>query len=56
MKADNKRLLIEQAKKLGFTAVGVSKAGFLESEAPKLERWLKNNMHGEMNYMQNYKL
>lgn len=33
---------------------GVSKAEFLETEAPRLEKWLTNNMHGEMNYMENY--
>jgi len=33
---------------------GISKAGFLEEEAPRLETWLKNNMHGEMQYMENH--
>ena len=33
---------------------GISRAGFLEEEAPRLERWLKNNMHGEMGYMENH--
>lgn len=33
---------------------GVSKAEFLEEEAPRLERWLNENMHGEMSYMENY--
>lgn len=43
-----------KALELGFTAVGVSKAEFLESEAPKLERWLNSNMHGQMGYMGNH--
>ncbi|MCB0374275.1 MAG: tRNA epoxyqueuosine(34) reductase QueG, partial [Muricauda sp.] len=30
------------------------KAEFLEEEAPRLERWLKANMHGEMSYMENH--
>jgi len=32
---------------------GISKAGFLEKEAPRLENWLNENMHGEMRYMEN---
>ncbi len=33
---------------------GIAKAEFLEEEAPRLEKWLNNNMHGEMQYMENY--
>lgn len=33
---------------------GVSKAEFLEEEAPRLERWLNQNMHGQMHYMENH--
>lgn len=33
---------------------GVSKAEFLEEEAPRLENWLNQNMHGEMRYMENH--
>ena len=33
---------------------GVSKAEFLEEEAPRLEKWLEANMHGNMNYMENH--
>lgn len=33
---------------------GVSKAEFLEEEAPRLEKWLESNMHGNMNYMENH--
>jgi epoxyqueuosine reductase len=43
-----------EAKKLGFMFCGIAKAGFLEEEAPRLEKWLKNNMHGEMQYMENH--
>jgi epoxyqueuosine reductase len=42
------------AKNLGFDFCGISKAEFLESEAPKLETWLKQGMHGEMQYMENH--
>ena len=33
---------------------GISKAGFLEEEAPRLEAWLNQNRHGEMRYMENH--
>jgi len=33
---------------------GISRAGFLEKEAPRLENWLNKNMHGEMRYMENH--
>ncbi len=42
-----------EAKRLGFLSCGISKAGFLEEEAPRLERWLKNKSHGQMTYMEN---
>ncbi|PCI99886.1 MAG: tRNA epoxyqueuosine(34) reductase QueG [Flavobacteriales bacterium] len=42
-----------EAQRLGFSFCGISKAGFLEEEAPRLENWLKQNMHGEMHYMEN---
>jgi len=44
----------QEAQRLGFLSCGISKAEFLEEEAPRLERWLKNNMHGEMGYMENH--
>jgi epoxyqueuosine reductase len=43
-----------EAKRLGFIGCGISKAGFLDHEAPKLEQWLKNGYHGQMQYMENY--
>ena len=33
---------------------GISKADFLEDEAPRFENWLKNNRHGQMTYMENH--
>jgi len=48
------RLLKSEAKRLGFLSCGISKAEFLEDEAPRLERWLRQNMHGEMAYMENH--
>ncbi len=43
-----------EAKRLGFLSCGISKADFLEEEAPRLESWLNKNMHGEMGYMANH--
>jgi epoxyqueuosine reductase len=42
------------AKRLGFISCGISKAEFLETEAPRLEHWLNTNQHGEMSYMENH--
>jgi epoxyqueuosine reductase len=42
------------AKELGFTACGISQAEFMEPEARKLEKWLNQNMHGQMSYMANH--
>jgi len=33
---------------------GIAKAGFLEEDALRLEAWLKNGFHGEMQYMENH--
>lgn len=43
-----------EAYKLGFQSCGVSKADFLEEEAPRLESWLKRGFNGEMSYMENH--
>ena len=42
-----------EAKRLGFLSCGISKAGFLEDEAPRLENWLNKQMNGQMSYMEN---
>ncbi|MDN3723371.1 tRNA epoxyqueuosine(34) reductase QueG [Aequorivita sp. SDUM287046] len=47
-------LIKAEAKRLGFISCGISKAAFLEEEAPRLENWLKNQMNGEMAYMENH--
>ena len=48
------QLIKKEAERLGFLSCGISQAKFLETEAPRLENWLKNNNHGEMIYMENY--
>jgi epoxyqueuosine reductase len=53
-KADITKTIKQLALQSGFSFCGISKAGFLEEEAPRLEKWLKNNMHGKMQYMENH--
>lgn len=47
-------IIKQEAKRLGFDFCGISKAEFLEEEAPRLEKWLKENKHGKMEYMENH--
>ena len=47
-------LIKSKALAFGFQSCGISKADFLEEEAPRLENWLKNNFNGEMRYMENH--
>lgn len=47
-------LIKAEAKRLGFLSCGISKSGFLEDEAPRLENWLNKNQHGQMSYMENH--
>ena len=53
-KSKNTAKIKSKAKRLGFLSCGISKAEFLEEEAPRLENWLNKNMHGEMAYMENH--
>ena len=53
-KTQQSQFIKAEAKRLGFLSCGISKAGFLEEEAPRLEKWLKNNANGEMRYMENH--
>ena len=48
------QLIKQKAEKFGFQSCGISKAEFLEEEAPRLEAWLNKGYHGEMNYMENH--
>ncbi|MDI9255811.1 tRNA epoxyqueuosine(34) reductase QueG [Flavobacterium sedimenticola] len=48
------QLIKAEAQRLGFLSCGISQAGFLEEEAPRLERWLQNGYHGQMQYMENH--
>lgn len=42
------------SKELGFSFCGISKAEFLEKEAPLLEEWLKRGYQGKMGYLENH--
>lgn len=53
-KQEHTTLIKRESKRLGFDYCGISKADFLEEEAPRLEKWLKKDMHGKMNYMENH--
>ncbi|MBC7556679.1 MAG: tRNA epoxyqueuosine(34) reductase QueG, partial [Chryseobacterium sp.] len=53
-KHKNTAFIKQESKRLGFLSCGISKAGFLEQEAPRLENWLNNQMQGKMNYMENH--
>ncbi|OEY73028.1 tRNA epoxyqueuosine(34) reductase QueG [Salegentibacter salarius] len=46
-------MIKSEAERLGFLSCGISKAEFLEEEAPRLEEFLKKNRHGEMRWMEN---
>jgi len=48
------QMIKAESKRLGFLSCGISKAGFLEEEAPRLENWLNKSMHGQMTYMENH--
>ena len=54
IKQKHTQLIKTEAKRLDFLSCGISKADFLEEEAPRLEKWLNQNMHGEMQYMENH--
>ena len=43
-----------EAKRLGFLSCGISKSGFLEQDAPRLENYLNKQMHGQMSYMEDH--
>lgn len=48
------KFIKSEARRLGFLSCGISKAGFLEQEAPRLENWLNQNYNGQMAYMANH--
>jgi epoxyqueuosine reductase len=43
-----------EAKRLGFSACGISRAGRLDTEARRLEMWLQQGRHGTMQWMEGH--
>ncbi|NMM49741.1 tRNA epoxyqueuosine(34) reductase QueG [Marinigracilibium pacificum] len=52
--ANNTAIVKKLASDYGFSFCGISKAEFLESEAGKLEEWLKRGFQGKMSYLENH--
>lgn len=50
----NTQIIKEAAARLGFAFCGISRAGFLEEEANRLDAWLQRGYHGRMSYMENH--
>lgn len=53
-KSELTQWLKNRASALGFETCGIANAGFLENESPRLEKWLKARMHGDMTWMENH--
>ncbi|MGY6562324.1 MAG: tRNA epoxyqueuosine(34) reductase QueG [Luteibaculaceae bacterium] len=51
---NNTKQVKDLAKAMGFMYCGISKAEFLEEEAPNLYTWLHQGKHGKMLYMENH--
>ena len=54
LRADWTPFVKRRAAELGFMACGISRAGFLEEDAPRLENWLHQGRHGQMAWMENH--
>ena len=52
--SDRSLIIKQHSLDAGFSFCGISKASFLNEEAPRLESWLKDNMNGSMKYMENH--
>ncbi|MEJ2005741.1 MAG: DUF1730 domain-containing protein, partial [Cyclobacteriaceae bacterium] len=48
------RVIKKIASDLGFLHCGIASADFLEEEAPRLEKWLKEGKQGTMSWMENH--
>ncbi len=53
-KTNYTHLIKNEALRMGFSSVGISRATFLEEEAKGLEQWLRNGFHGKMYYLENH--
>lgn len=52
--ASRSRRIKEKARELGFLECGITRAGHLNEDAPRLKHWLKEGYHGEMHYMEKH--
>ena len=50
----NTLLIKKTAHQLGFSYCGIAKAEKLDEDARRLESWLRQGMHGNMQYMENH--
>jgi epoxyqueuosine reductase len=48
------KIIKDLAREFGFSYCGISKAEFLEEEAPRLSAWLKSGFAGKMSYLENH--
>lgn len=53
-KQERTRFIKDKAKELGFMYCGISKADYLEEEAPHLTAYLKNGWNGKMQWLENH--
>ncbi len=44
----------QEARRLGFSFIGIARAEALDEEARRLEEWLNRGYHGQMKYMENH--
>lgn len=51
---NNTALIKQTAQQLGFSYCGIAKAEALTDDARRLEAWLRQDMHGSMQYMENH--
>jgi len=51
---DKSAFIKQYSSELEFISCGISRAEFLESEAPRFESWLNNGYNGKMAYMENH--
>lgn len=54
MKTQHAQTIKEAAHRAGFLSCGISMAGFLEEDAPRLENFLRRNYQGQMSYLENH--
>jgi epoxyqueuosine reductase len=54
VRQERSQFIKAKALENGFDFCGISRADFLESEAPRLESWLNKHHHGAMGYMANH--